>query len=165
MFATAVAFLARIVLPQRELRLVEWQRRFLWVNFWRLWHLRLVYSDTSSEADWPVERVEHFDGDQHRQRHGCGVARFKHLAVYFFEHGVVLSALHEMSLWRERQAELACARASCCDLVWWDSAQIGWGAAAKPWLHFSSACNQSTEILIPFLCLSAAGIIKRYCIK
>lgn len=163
MFATAVAFLARIVLPQRELRLVEWQRRFLWVNFWRLWHLSLVYSDTSSEADWPVERVEHFDGDQHRQRHGCGVARFKHLAVYFFEHGVVLSALHEMSLWRERQAELACI--VCCDLVWWDSAQIGWGAAAKPWLHFSSACNQSTEILIPFLCLSAAGIIKRYCIK
>lgn len=51
MFATAVAFLARIVLPQRELRLVEWQRRFLWVNFWRLlWHQ--LWSRLTCWARW-----------------------------------------------------------------------------------------------------------------
>lgn len=51
-----------------------------------------------TEDGLPVERVEHFDSDQHRQGHGCGEAGLKHLTVYALEHGVVLSTLHEVSL-------------------------------------------------------------------
>lgn len=75
--------------------------------------------------DWPVECVEHFNSDQHRQCHGRGVAWFKHFTVYALEHGVVLSTLHEVPLQRERQTGTQClclwvwpCHQNPCDLLW-----------------------------------------------
>ncbi len=66
---------------------------FFLIKIWQPWHLHIT-----AEDDWPVECVEHFDSDQHRQGHGRGVTGFKHLTVYVLEHGVLLSTLHEVSL-------------------------------------------------------------------
>lgn len=51
----------------------------------------------------PVESIAHLDGHQHRQGHGHGLGGLKHLTVQAIEFRVVLSALHEMSLQKERQ--------------------------------------------------------------
>lgn len=46
----------------------------------------------------PVESIAHLDGDQHRQGHGHGLGGLEDLTVHTLKVGVVLSALHEVSL-------------------------------------------------------------------
>lgn len=65
----------------------------------------------------PVESVEHLDGDEHRQSHGGGVAGLKHLAVNALEHGVLLGALHEVSLQADTRSSLNCDCARAQDFI------------------------------------------------
>ena len=46
----------------------------------------------------PVESIAHLDGNQHRQGHGHGLGGLEDLTVHTLEVGVVLRALHEVSL-------------------------------------------------------------------
>lgn len=46
----------------------------------------------------PVESIAHLDGDQHGQGHGHGLRGLKDLTLHTLKVGIVLGALHEVSL-------------------------------------------------------------------